>query len=203
MDQALRFAIEMADAPDQAHRKGVFHRDLKPGNIMLIKSGTKLPDFGLAKVGRAFLPASQEAAPTLSETLTEKGTILGTLQYMAPEQLEGKATDARTDIFVFGAVIYEMATGRKAFEGKSAPSLMAAILEHDPPPDFEPEANEPAGPGSRGQDISRKRPRRPLADGAGSAEGHYVDRRMQTKARRPSRAFDVSDTDQKAYRKQC
>ena len=134
MDQALRFAIEMADAPDQAHRKGVFHRDLKPGNIMLIKSGTKLLDFGLAKVGRAFLPASQEAAPTLSETLTEKGTILGTLQYMAPEQLEGKATDARTDIFVFGAVIYEMATGRKAFEGKSAPSLMAAILEHDPPP---------------------------------------------------------------------
>ncbi|MBI3666260.1 MAG: protein kinase [Acidobacteria bacterium] len=135
LDQVLRFAIEIADALAQAHGKGVSHRDLKPGNIMLTKAGAKLLDFGLAKLREGATGQSAVAAmPTAAETLTEKGTILGTLQYMAPEQLEGKPTDARTDIFAFGAVLYEMATGRKAFEGKSAPSVMAAILEHDPPP---------------------------------------------------------------------
>jgi serine/threonine protein kinase len=116
MDQVLRYAIEIAEALDQAHRKGVFHRDLKPGNIM------------------SPVPIGLSTVPIGTEALTGKGIILGMLRYMAPEQLEGKETDARSDIFAFGAVLYEMATGRKAFDGKSAPSVMAAILERDPAP---------------------------------------------------------------------
>src|SRR5450631_2147905 len=131
LEQVLQFAIEISDALDKAHRKGVTHRDLKPGNVMVTKAGTKLLDFGLAKL-------KQEAAPenvslsdlsTAADPLTAQGTILGTLQYMAPEQVEGKQNeiDARTDIFAFGAVVYEMTTGKKAFEGKSSASVMAAI----------------------------------------------------------------------------
>jgi serine/threonine protein kinase/Tol biopolymer transport system component len=133
LDQVLRYAIEIADALDQAHRHGITHRDLKPGNIMLTRSGAKLLDFGLAKLrGPEPVLSSQSSLPTEARALTEKGTLLGTLQYMAPEQLEGKDTDARTDIFAFGAVLHEMATGRKAFQGKSQASLIAAILEHEP-----------------------------------------------------------------------
>jgi serine/threonine protein kinase len=137
LDQVLQFAIEIADALDKAHRKGVTHRDLKPGNIMLTKSGSKLLDFGLAKLrqsGALAAPLSQ--LPTANDPLTAQGTIVGTLQYMAPEQVEGKTNeiDARTDIFAFGVVVYEMATGKKAFEGKSQASLIAKILETDPPP---------------------------------------------------------------------
>ena len=134
-DQVLRYATEIADALDKAHRKGITHRDLKPGNIMITKAGTKLLDFGLAKLKQpAAGPGGMSAVPTLSAGLTMQGTILGTLQYMAPEQLEGTEADARTDIFAFGAVVYEMATGKKAFEGKSQASLIAAILEREPPP---------------------------------------------------------------------
>src|SRR6202158_567550 len=135
LDQVLRYAIEIADALDKAHRKGITHRDLKPGNIMLTKSGTKLLDFGLAKLKQEVAPANVQLSqlPTAGDPLTAQGTIVGTLQYMAPEQLEGKEVDARTDIFVFGAVVYEMATGKKAFEGKSQASLMVAILEREPP----------------------------------------------------------------------
>src|ERR1700675_2350200 len=135
LDQVLQYAIEIADALDKAHRKGVTHRDLKPGNIMLTKSGTKLLDFGLAKLKQEVAPTDVQLSqlPTASDPLTAHGAIVGTLQYMAPEQLEGKEVDARTDIFAFGAVVYEMATGKRAFEGKSQASVIAKILETDPP----------------------------------------------------------------------
>src|SRR5579864_2136874 len=135
LDQVLQYAIEIADALDKAHRRGITHRDLKPGNIMLTKSRTKLLDFGLAKLKKDTAPANVTFSKVPTEdAVTAQGTILGTLQYMAPEQLEGKDADARTDIFAFGAVVYEMATGKKAFEGKSQASLIAAIMSSDPPP---------------------------------------------------------------------
>jgi serine/threonine protein kinase len=136
IQQILQYAIEISDALDKAHRKGITHRDLKPGNVMLSKSGTKLLDFGLAKLKQEVAPSIPDSQlPTLQGNITGEGTILGTLQYMAPEQVEGKQNeiDARTDIFAFGAVVYEMATGRKAFEGKTSASVMAKILEADPP----------------------------------------------------------------------
>jgi Tol biopolymer transport system component len=132
LQEALDCAIQIANALDRAHSRGIVHRDLKPANIMLTKSGAKLLDFGLAKVradGAPLVDGMTRTAP-----LTGEGTILGTLQYMAPEQLEGAETDARTDIFAFGAILYEMVSGRRAFEGKSQASLIAAILAADPPP---------------------------------------------------------------------
>src|SRR5579863_830196 len=136
LEQVLQYAIEISDALDKAHRKGVTHRDLKPGNIMLTKTGTKLLDFGLAKLKQVAAPASAPLSdlPTAKDPLTAEGAIVGTLQYMAPEQLEGREVDARTDSFAFGAVVYEMATGKRAFEGKTQASLIAKILEIDPPP---------------------------------------------------------------------
>ena len=135
IDQVLKIGIEIADALDKAHRNGIVHRDLKPGNIMLTKSGAKLMDFGLAKPAQGIFAVSDSVGtPTLSNQLTEKGTILGTFQYMAPEQLEGKDADARSDIFAFGAVLYEMAVGKPAFNGKSPASIVAAILASEPTP---------------------------------------------------------------------
>jgi hypothetical protein len=137
----VRYAIEVADALDKAHRKGIVHRDLKPGNIMLTRSGgpsgptiAKLLDFGLAKLQPAGSGAGLSMAVTIDAPLTGHGTILGTLQYMAPEQLEGKDADARTDIFAFGTVLYETIAGRKAFEGASQASLISAIMSADPRP---------------------------------------------------------------------
>jgi len=130
--EVLLFATQIASALDHAHRQGVTHRDLKPSNVMLTESGAKLLDFGLAK-GPAFAPpACLSTVSHHPEKLTAEGAILGTFQYMAPEQLEGKPADERTDIFAFGTVVYEMATGRRAFEGKSQASLIASILTKQP-----------------------------------------------------------------------
>ena len=132
LDQALALASDIADALAVAHSHGIVHRDLKPSNIMLTRDGAKLLDFGLAKPAASFFPAGVSGLPTMSAELTAPGTILGTLQYMPPEQLEGKDAGARTDIFAFGAVVYEMLTGDKAFRGDSQASVIAAIMHAEP-----------------------------------------------------------------------
>ena len=134
----LKHGIEIASALDAAHRQGIVHRDLKPGNDMLTKAGAKLLDFGLAKSGPLITSTSSVSqmaeSPTQHQPLTEQGTILGTFQYMAPEQLEGLEADARTDLFAFGALLYQMATGQPAFQGKTRTSLIAAIVSGTPTP---------------------------------------------------------------------
>jgi len=131
--EALTLGTQLAAALDRAHRAGVVHRDLKPGNVMLTKTGAKLMDFGLARAaGVAATPSALSQSPTVSRPLTAEGTIVGTFQYMAPEQLEGKEADARTDLWALGCVLYEMATGQRAFEGASQASLIAAIMTGEP-----------------------------------------------------------------------
>jgi hypothetical protein len=131
--EVLEYAIALADALDKAHRQGIIHRDIKPGNIMITKSGVKLMDFGLAKLKSHTAPMADALTEMTSDKkLTTEGTILGTFQYMAPEQLEGREADTRTDIFAFGEVLYEMATGKPAFYGRTKASLIAAILSTEP-----------------------------------------------------------------------
>lgn len=136
-EQVLKYGTEIAEGLEKAHRSGIIHRDLKPGNVMLTKSGAKLMDFGLAKAS-SVAPVSgltaTLATPEASHPLTAAGTIVGTFQYMSPEQVEGKEADARSDIFSLGAVLYEMAAGKRAFRGKSHASIVAAILASEPQP---------------------------------------------------------------------
>jgi Tol biopolymer transport system component len=131
---ALQYAVEIAQALETAHANGIVHRDLKPGNVMLTKSGAKLLDFGLAKPAPSVAASGAGSMATMSKPLTVEGTILGTFQYMAPEQVQGHDADARSDLFALGAVLYEMITGRRAFAGKSQISVMSAILEKEPEP---------------------------------------------------------------------
>jgi serine/threonine protein kinase/Tol biopolymer transport system component len=139
IEQVLRYGVEIAEALEKAHRAGIVHRDLKPGNIILTRGGAKLLDFGLAKFAQPAAlsesdPHDATAAMSKPRPLTEEGAILGTFQYMAPEQIEARDADARTDIFALGAVLYEMATGKRAFEARSKASLIASILDREPPP---------------------------------------------------------------------
>jgi Tol biopolymer transport system component len=135
LDEGLVVAMQIAGALSTAHRHGIVHRDLKPGNVMLTKTGAKLLDFGLAKAsGPAIGGAGLSMLPTTPPNLTAQGAILGTFQYMAPEQLEGHEADARTDVFAFGAVLHEMLTGKKAFAGASHASLISSIMSSSPPP---------------------------------------------------------------------
>jgi Tol biopolymer transport system component/tRNA A-37 threonylcarbamoyl transferase component Bud32 len=148
--QVLKYGIEICEGLEKAHRNGVTHRDLKPGNIMLTKTGAKLMDFGLAKALAAKADATSGLTVTMttpvgSHPLTAQGTVVGTFQYMAPEQVEGKEADARSDIFALGAVLYEMATAKRAFEGKTAASAMAAVLEREPAPISSLQPMSPAG----------------------------------------------------------
>ena len=137
VDDTLRYALQIADALDTAHRSGIVHRDLKPGNVMLTKSGAKLLDFGLAKLADGTIPSGGETrlmSTARAAAITSQGTLLGTFQYMAPEQLEGQEADARADLWAFGCVLYEMATGTRAFDAKTQASLIASILERQPRP---------------------------------------------------------------------
>src|SRR5215468_9806383 len=134
LEQVLKFGAQIADALDKAHRSGVVHRDLKPGNIMLTPTGAKLLDFGLAKPAVALVSGSTLTVTARPSPMTQEGTIVGTFQYMSPEQVEGKELDGRSDIFSLGTVLYEMLTGQRAFSGKSQLMGASSILEREPEP---------------------------------------------------------------------
>ena len=154
--ELLKLGAQIADALDRAHRAGIVHRDLKPGNVMLTRSGAKLMDFGLARAADGpgsqsgpISPASLTQSPTLAQPLTAEGSLVGTFQYMSPEQLEGREADSRSDVWSLGCVLYEMATGRRAFDGRSQASLISAIMTSEPAP------IAPSGPGEAWGGIDR------------------------------------------------
>jgi eukaryotic-like serine/threonine-protein kinase len=200
--EVLTIATQLSDALAAAHRAGIIHRDLKPSNVMLTPSGVKVLDFGLAKLSsapHAVADASGHAAATTAAT--HPGLVVGTLPYMAPEQVEGRSVDARTDIFALGGILYEITTGRRAFAGESPASLIASILEHDPQPLSVTQA-VPAGferlvrkclakdPNARWQSASDVADElRWLASGAGSGPIAGVAPRA---GRQPSRTWGVA-----------
>ena len=143
--QALALAEQILDALDAAHQKGIVHRDLKPGNILLTKSGVKVLDFGLAKIQHAPAVDSPSQVATQAVSLTAEGSILGTLPYMSPEQVEGHDADTRSDIFAFGVVLYELIAGTRPFTGKTQANLVASILKEEPRPLFEMQPRTPRG----------------------------------------------------------
>ena len=182
IEQVLKYGIEICDGLEKAHRSGVVHRDLKPGNIMLTKTGAKLMDFGLAKASLASAAAASGLSATLatppgSHPLTAQGTVVGTFQYMSPEQIEGKEADARSDIFALGAVLYEMVTGKRAFEGKTAASAMAAVLEREPAPISSVQPMTPPALERADQDLPEQGSGRALANGARRQASTEADRR--------------------------
>src|SRR5688572_2817295 len=152
LGQALQLGIQIADALAAAHRAGVIHRDLKPGNIILTKSGTKLLDFGLAKLRPVEAVAGMSIAATVADPLTAQGTILGTLHYMAPEQVEGRDADVRSDIWSLGALLYEIVTGRRPFEGDTPASVIGSILKDVPLP---PSSRQPLAPAALDHLVTR------------------------------------------------
>jgi eukaryotic-like serine/threonine-protein kinase len=152
LEQVLKYGAQIADGLDKAHRAGIVHRDLKPGNIMLTGSGAKLLDFGLAKPAAPLVTGATLTAVTPTTPMTQEGTIVGTFQYMSPEQIEGKDLDGRSDIFSLGAVLYEMLTGQRAFGGKSQFSVASAILEKEPEP---PSSLKPMTPATLEHAIQR------------------------------------------------
>ena len=165
LPDVIRLGSEIAEALDAAHRKGITHRDLKPANVLVTPTGVKLLDFGLAKPHQPEQQPSDDG-PTLHAALTGQGTILGTPQYMSPEQLESKSADARSDIWALGCVLYKMVTGKRAFEGKSVASTIAAVLAGEPPAI---ETIQPtAPPSNRPSDstLPAERPGGTLASGA-------------------------------------
>ena len=157
LEKAVAYATQILDALDAAHQKGITHRDLKPANILVTKQGIKLLDFGLAKQSAVL----KETDATLTRALTQQGQMLGTFHYMSPEQLQGKEVDPRSDLFSFGCVLYEMLSGKSAFDGESAASVIAAILEREPA-----RAYDSAASGAGCQTFSRKRPGSTVSDSA-------------------------------------
>ena len=155
----LKIGIQVADALDKAHRQRLVHRDLKPGNIMLTKSGAKLLDFGLARpVGMGAAPGSSTNTPTMTRPLTAEGSIVGTFHYMAPEQLEGAEPDPRTDVWSLGVTLYEMATGKHAFEGRTQAGLISSIMKDDLRPLSEVQPSAPPGSTAWFASVSRRTP---------------------------------------------
>ena len=179
LDQALKIAVEIADALDKAHRQGIIHRDLKPANIMLTKAGSKLLDFGLAKLRATAGPISMSGMTRLATRAPETahGMILGTVQYMAPEQVEGKEADARSDIWALGAVIYEMVTGTRPFQGDTPASVIGAILKDDPPPVVLPATIDTADARSPRRPVLREGSGCSMAIGCRSSAGAQMGRR--------------------------
>ena len=166
IEQSLAYAIDIADALIAAHAQGIVHRDLKPANVMVTSTGVKLLDFGLAQLRGPELAGASAAAMSSVSGLTSEGLVFGTLPYISPEQLRGEKVDARTDIFAFGALLYEMLTGRRPFAADSQAGLIAAVLEHEAPPVSELPAARAGQPRSHRAEVPGEEPRRSMADRA-------------------------------------